>query len=464
MVPAAVTPDYEAMSAPPPAESELESPETAAEQAGLAHVATASFLASRIVPSGGFVVALAGGLACARAAQRAGLRSGYGASTAAMLQTVAIMGPARFGIPLTQALSAPLLGRLHARDAPVATQLAVCGIVRLVDQLLTVMLYIWVIVGGLDAFTGTYDAIFGRLGIPAGSTAALIATAVGLVAWTVFASTVQVLVYRRGLFEWPAVEARAAAEDKGGGDGVDPEAASDDASDPPTAPDDDADAPAVPLTSAETSARRRFDPRAVTLAALLAFGVLLASTRWIVLGAVALWLTLAWVTARADRGPVRAGLALAALLAFGALSFGLIGGVELDLTLRRTARAALLVLVATWLRAAAGEDGLREVARRVLVRLRRLPAAREASSIFDRLGAPGQLATSARSLLRALRDEPRDVGPLATATLGWIVAEAARFTPAHVAATAPERIVLRARWRDRALVVLAAATAVALGS
>ena len=112
----------------------------AVDHAGLAHVATASFLASRVVPTGGFAVALA------RAAQRAGARIGFGASLAAMLQTVAIMGPARLGIPLTQALSAPLLGRMQARGAAFASQLGACAAVRLVDQLATTAFYIWIVV------------------------------------------------------------------------------------------------------------------------------------------------------------------------------------------------------------------------------------------------------------------------------------------------------------------------------
>ena len=83
-----------------------------AQTAGPAHVATVSFLASRAVPGGGFVVALAGGAALARVGARHGARTGFGASIAAMLETVAIMGPARFGVPLTQAVSAPLLGAI----------------------------------------------------------------------------------------------------------------------------------------------------------------------------------------------------------------------------------------------------------------------------------------------------------------------------------------------------------------
>ena len=42
------------------------------------------------------------------------MREGYGASLAAP-ETVAIMGPARFGVPFTQAVSAPMLGAMEAR-------------------------------------------------------------------------------------------------------------------------------------------------------------------------------------------------------------------------------------------------------------------------------------------------------------------------------------------------------------
>ena len=75
----------------------------------------AAFLAARAAPSMQFWIALAGGIALARAAALRGLRAGYGASGAAMLQTVAVMGPARVNGPLTQALTAPLLGTLHRR-------------------------------------------------------------------------------------------------------------------------------------------------------------------------------------------------------------------------------------------------------------------------------------------------------------------------------------------------------------
>src|SRR3712207_9516115 len=121
--------------------------------AGPAHVATVSFLASRATPSGGFFVALAGGVALARVAQRLGLRQGFGASIAATLETVAIMGPARFGVPLTQAVTAPILGRLEARGTSPLVQGLVCAVIRLAHNAAAAAFFIWVI-AGLDAYAG----------------------------------------------------------------------------------------------------------------------------------------------------------------------------------------------------------------------------------------------------------------------------------------------------------------------
>src|ERR1700736_3756440 len=100
--------------------------------AGLAHVAAVSFLAARAAPSLAFWVALAGGAALAREAATRGMRAGYATSAAAMLQTVAIVGPLRFSAPLTQALSAPLLGAMHSRGRRPVTLFAVCLAIRLV--------------------------------------------------------------------------------------------------------------------------------------------------------------------------------------------------------------------------------------------------------------------------------------------------------------------------------------------
>ncbi len=413
---------------PAPAPAEADGP---AAHAGLAHVATASFIASRIVPTGGFAVALAGGVALARVGQRAGARVGYGASLAAMLQAVAVMGPLRVGIPLTQSLSAPLMGRMFARGASLAAMLAACGVIRLLDQLATVGLYIWIVAGGVDAYAATYDALTGSIpGIPQGASAALVATAIGLIAWTIFASIVQVLVYRAALQAWPpeAATARRAATAVQAKDDV---------------PD-----------------RRRYDPRAVAAAATVAFVVLLVSTEWVVLGAMAGWLALAWATARADSEPVRAGLALGALLAVGALIFGLVGNIGVELTLQRTVRVLLLVLVATWLRTAAGEEGLREVFRRTLHRVRRLPAMAETIAVLDRLGARGALTGSARALVDTIRHVARRPRPLAAAVLSWIATEATRFVPPRPAQDAS----LRTGTWDVALVAMVLAAAGAAGA
>jgi hypothetical protein len=401
---------------------------------GPAHVAVVSFLAARAAPTGGFWIALAGGVALARVAERLGARLGFGASAAAMLETVAIIGPARVGIPLTQALTAPLLGRLEARRWPVLPQIAVCGAIRLLHNTATTAFFIWVITGGLDAYAGTYDAIGRRLGIEIGTADALALTAAGLLAWAGFASTIQVLVYRRGLRGWEDVEHEPASTSPHWGGG--------------------AEAP-----RATPSGRRRFDPRAITLAAAVAFALLLASTVWWLLAGVAAWLGLAWLASQPDRGPLPTGLVFAALLGGGAFVFGLGGGLGLDIASRRAARAALLVLVATWLRGAAGADGLREVSRRVLGRLGRLPAAPEAAMVLDQVASEGRLVAAGRALADHLRGVRRRPLPLLDAMLGWVVRESAAVRPAPRRAVAAG---LSAGPLDVALVVLALAPALAL--
>jgi hypothetical protein len=396
------------------------------EAPGLAHVATVSFLASRVSPTAGFWIALAGGVALARTGARWGARWGYGAAIASMLETVAIMGPARFGVPFTQALTAPLLGALEARRATVTVQVLACAVIRLVQNAVFVAFFALVLAGGLDAYTDTYDSIARRLSLPEGTTAALIATAAGLVIWAAFASTVQVLVYRRGLRRWPP-------------------------------------APAAPLEThpPETTieAPRRFDPRAVAVAAAIAFVMLVASTAWALLAAVAAWLVIAWVAARADRDVLPAGAFIALTLGAGVLAFTLIGGLGFDAALRRAVRAMLLVAVATWLRAAAGSNGLRQVSRRTLARLGRLPSVREGARLLDELGSGRDLGRAARSVTGTLRSLPKR-RPVAVldAVLGWVVAESARFRGGGIVQL-PE---LSLRVRDVVLVVLALAPALVL--
>jgi hypothetical protein len=397
---------------------------------GPAHVAVVSFLAARAAPTGGFWIALAGGVALARVAERRGARLGFGASAAAMLETVAIIGPARLGIPLTQAATAPMLGRLEARGWGTTSQVLVCAVIRVLHNAATTAFFIWVIAGGLDAYAGTYDALGRRVGVGVGTADALVLTAIGLLAWGAFASTVQVLVYRRGLRGWDALGA-------------------------PRAPSwierplDD---------KVRTAPAPRFDPRAVAFAAALAFGLLLSSTSGLLLAAVAFWLTIAWIAARPDRDPLPTGLAFAAILAGGALIFSLGGGLGLDIALRRAARAALLVLVATWLRGAAGAEGLREVSRRGLGKLRRLPGAPEAAQVLDQIASEGRIADAARNLADRMSGVRKRPVPFLDAVLDWVVKESSEHRPPPARAEQT----LRVRGRDAVLIVLAVAPVLAL--
>src|SRR4051794_41224534 len=123
---------------------------------GLAHVATVSFLAARAAPSAQFWIALAGGIALARAAALRGVRAGYGASAAAMLQTVAVMGPARVNGPLTPALTAPLLCALHRRGTGLPGQIAARFLIRPTHYVVLTAAPGWVVLRGPHAHLGRY--------------------------------------------------------------------------------------------------------------------------------------------------------------------------------------------------------------------------------------------------------------------------------------------------------------------
>ena len=107
-------------------------------------------------------------------------------------------------------------------------------------------------------------------------------------------------------------------------------------------------------------------PRLRSAVAAVTFVVLLAATEWPVLGLVAASRRGLGGDEPGEQGVWRTGAAFAAVLAAGAFAFGLGGGLGLDMAARRATRAALLVLTATWLRGAAGAEGLREVSRRAL--------------------------------------------------------------------------------------------------
>ena len=138
--------------------------------------------------------------------------------------------------------------------------------------------------------------------------------------------------------------------------------------------------------------------------------------------------------------------------------FGLVSGLGLDTAARRGLRAMLLVLVATWLRSAAGADGLREVSRRALTRLRRLPAMPEAARTLDQIGSEGRLLAAGRALTERLRSVRRRPMPILDAVLDWVSHESTRF---RAGAAAPV-YGLSPKPGDALLVALAAAPGVAL--
>jgi hypothetical protein len=173
---------------------------------------------------------------------------------------------------------------------------------------------------------------------------------------------------------------------------------------------------------------------------------------------VAGWLAAVWLLSRPDTEPLKAGLVFAAILAIGAFVFALGGGLGLDTALRRATRAALLVLTATWLRAAARAEGLRDVSRRALGRLRRVPSANEASSVLDAIASERRLAEAARALGALVSEAPMRVKPLLDAVLAWVVRESSAFEPAPAAQPLP----LRVRTGDLALTVSAMLPALAL--
>lgn len=360
--------------------------------AGLASVAAIAFVAARAVPGFGFWIALAGGVPLARAAQHHGLRAGYATAGAGLCDSLAVMGPARFGVVAPQAASAPLLGALERRHAPLLWHVLATMAVRLTYNVAVTAFFIWVILGGLEAYAGTYDELARRLGLgPLGEGLVLALTAFSILVWSVFAGIVQSVVCRRGLRRWS--EARALGEE--------PDHA-------PTA-----------------VAGRRFDPRAVVLAGALALVVLLTGTAVALLAAATAWLACAWLGARAEPGPLAGGLALAAPLVLGALAFGLLGGLGTEVALRRAWRAGLLVFVAVWVRAAASPEGLREVALRAVQALRRLPTAAATARVLASSDAATRLAGAGRRLGAELRGTHKRPRAVVDAVLAWVAAESA---------------------------------------
>lgn len=392
---------------------------------GLAHVASLAFLATRVAPPLGFPLSLAGGVALARAGSGAPLRDAYGAAAAAVIETVAIAGPNRLGGPITQAATAPLLGRMDRRGRPAWLRVLACAAIRFSYNVVTTAFFIAVLSGGLDRYAQAYDRLAGVLPlIPTGAAASIGVTGLALICWALLAATIQVLAFGRALRAWPRTGAL----------------------------------PSVRAEPIEPASAKRFDPRAVTLAAAAGFSILLLPPTWALLVASAAWLGIAWTLSRAERGPLRSGAALAALLGLLAFVIAALGGQGADRALQLAARAALLVLCATWLRAATGDRGFREVAGRALWRLRRIPAAAETGAVLGDLGANAGIGAATRQLAGVARAGRRTPRGALEAILGWVAIEAARFRPLQD--SGPTR--LRAGPSDLLLVVSSVLPAVVL--
>ena len=362
--------------------------------AGMANVAALTFLAARAVPLG-WTVAIAGGVPLARVAERDGARAGYAAAGASLVETISIMGPARMGIPIPHAASAPWLGALAGRRKGLLVLALAGSLVRLLYYGVTSAISILLIVG-LDAYLGTYQHVRHLVGIlPAGRSWALILTAVATGAWSLGAGLIQAWVIRRGLRRWSQASVGIEA--------------------PAPAPAADPGRPAPPLRAGT-----------MVLVALAGFAAALASTDPRAIGALSLALALIWVLTRAGAGNVLRGLALAAPLALSTFAFGAFGGIGMDIAARRAARVALLVLIAVWVRAAAGSEGLRDVSLRVVRRLARFPTLGLAAAVLGASAGIGDYGQGARRLGRCLGAAQRRPVPVIDAALSWIAEESVR--------------------------------------
>lgn len=367
----------------------------------MANVSALTFLVARAVPLG-WTVGVAGGVPLARAAQRHGARAGYATATASLVETMAIMGPARMGIPVPHAASAPLLGALERRRSSLLTLALAGAAVRTGYYALTSAFSIAVLIG-LDAYLGSYERLRETLGfLPAGRAAALWLTFASLVAWSLGAGLIQAWVIRRGLRRWTLGTTDASLGRPG---------------------------PAP----ARAAAPRRHAGAFVALA-IAAFGATLASTDARALGAIALLLAVAWTLTAAGWRTLGRGLALALPLALSTLAFGLVGGIGGGQAARRAARVALLVLIAVWVHSAAGSQGLRAASLRLVRRLRRVPVLALAGTVLGASASAEDFGGAARRLIARLRAVARRPIPVLDASLAWLAEESARL-----AAPAPQR-------------------------
>lgn len=360
---------------------------------GLAHVGTVSFLAGRVAPVGAFWVSLAGGIALARIGARTGARGGYGAALAVMTETVAVMGPARISGPVTQALSAPLLGAMHARGRGRSALVAACLAIRTVHYAVLTAVFLAVVVGGIDAYVDSYDRAVELTGgvLPTGTAAALGLSVLSQLVGAVAFSLIQVSVYQRAL----------------------------------------ADEDGIPRTAAVHGApsARRSDRRVVVLAwaVAAAWVLMLAAPSWPVLATVAAATAGGSAAAgRSGRPALKLGAILGATLAVGAVGPGLLGAVELDEACRRAVRALLLVTSASLVQALVGPEGVRRLAAGALRTLRALPAVGEAAALAPGLRADRRVVPAARELVARAREASPSPRALSAAVIAWVDDEAHR--------------------------------------
>ena len=319
-----------------------------------------------------------------------------------MLETVAIIGPARFGVPLTQAITAPMLGR--ARGAADAAPAPVPGLPATPpdpQHRRPPRSSSGSSPAGSTPTSGTYDALGGtRRDRGGGDRGARLHR--GRAWWCGACSprAVQVMVYRRGLRSWDAIRAGRACQGIGRWRVRRPRTP-------------------VHTPAASTRAPPRSPPA-------VAFGLLLSGTSWPLLGAVAAWLALA--AAGVARRPVGGAHGARLLRRPGRGRVPVRAGGRPG-PRHRGPRAAPGRACSCWWPPGCGRrpgsGGLREVGRRALGKLRRLPAMPEASAGArgHRLGGPPRRPRPARSRRRCAT-RPTRAWPLVDAVLGWVVREA----------------------------------------
>ena len=303
---------------------------------------------------------------------------------------------------------------MHARGRRPFTQFLAALVIRLVHYTILTAFAVLILLGP-KAYAGTYQTLFGWIpGLPGGLAGALILTAIGNVFFAIVFSALQVAFYRHALFGWTArVPERSGSHRE--------------------------------VLAPEQMESGGTDPRVALVAATLVTIVLLVSHSWIVLGAVAAWLAVASTMARyRDRDVIRVGLLLALIVAVGTLAASLIGGLGIDDAASRAVRGALLVMVPTWLRLAAGSAGLREAFRRMLMHLGRIPGANEAAEILRELDSGALLEGSAKALRERLRGVSAEPMKIVNAVLVW-AADKAESLPIHEPQHAVSQLHLRAR-------------------